>query len=193
MKQLKTAFLLIIIFSILFGIIYPLAMTGIANLLFPHRSQGSLIIINRRLFGSKLVGQQFSSPLYFHGRPSDCNYDAASSASSNLGPSNPELFRQVQERIIRVRIENEIADSTKVPADLVLASASGLDPEISPQSALLQVARIAKFRNLPIATVQQLIEKYTEQPYISVFGQPRVNVLTLNLALDSIFNQLERK
>jgi K+-transporting ATPase ATPase C chain len=189
MRQLKTAVLILIIFSFLLGVVYPLVMTGIAQLFFSHRANGSMIVSNGKIIGSELIGQQFLLPTYFHSRPSDCDYNAASSSSSNLGPSNPELFKQVRERINRARAENEIADSTKIPADLVLASASGLDPEISPQSALLQVARIAKSRNLSITTVQQLIEQNIQQPFIGVFGQPRVNVLTLNIALDSISGQ----
>ncbi len=186
MRQFRTAFLILVIFSILLGVVYPLVMTGIAQLFFSHRANGSLVSSNGRVVGSNLIGQQFSSPAYFSGRPSDCGYDAALSSSSNLGPSNPELFKQVRERINQVRAENEIVDTALVPADLVLASGSGLDPEISPQSALLQVSRIAKFRNLPIELVRQLVINKTQQPFIGVFGQPRVNVLTLNIAIDSI-------
>jgi K+-transporting ATPase ATPase C chain len=186
MRQFRTAFLILVIFSILLGVVYPLVMTGIAQLFFSHRANGSMITSNGRIIGSKLISQQFLLPGYFHSRPSDCNYDAANSSSSNLGPSNPELFKQVRERINRVRNENGITDTTAVPADLVLASGSGLDPEITPQSALLQVSRIAKFRNLPVAVIQQLVVRKTQNPWVGVFGQPRVNVLTLNLALDSI-------
>jgi K+-transporting ATPase ATPase C chain len=189
MKQLRTAFLILVVFSILFGVVYPLVMTGIAQLFFSHRANGSMITSNGRIIGSKLIGQQFLSPTYFHSRPSDCGYNAASSSSANFGPSNPELFKQVRERINQVRAENEIADTVLVPADLVLASGSGLDPEISPQSAFLQVSRIAKSRNLPIELVRQLVVNKTKQPFIGVFGQPRVNVLTLNIAIDSISGQ----
>ncbi len=189
LKQLRTAFLILVVFSILLGVVYPLVMTGIAQLFFSHRADGSMIVSNGRIIGSKLIGQQFLLPTYFHSRPSDCDYNAASSSSSNLGPSNPELFKQVREQINQVRTENEIADTVLVPADLVLASGSGLDPEISPQSAFLQVSRIAKSRNLPIELVRQLVINKTQQPFIGVFGQPRVNVLTLNLALDSISGQ----
>jgi potassium-transporting ATPase KdpC subunit len=190
MKQLKTACIVLGVFSLLLGIVYPLVITGIAQVLFPHRANGSLITFKSRVVGSELIGQSFSSPGYFHGRPSDCSYDAAHSSSSNLGPSNPELFKQVQERINQVRSENGLTDTTSVPADLVLASGSGLDPDISPQSARLQVTRIAKFRNLPEAVLQKLVEGKTQKPIVSLFGPPRVNVLTLNLALDSISSQI---
>jgi len=190
MRHFKIAFLTLVFFSLLLGLVYPLIMTGVVQLLFPYRANGSLLTINGRVIGSKLIGQSFSSPGYFHGRPSDCGYDAAHSSSSNLGPSNPELFKQVQERINQIRSENGLTDTTSVPADLVLASGSGLDPDISPQSASLQVTRIANFRNLPEAVVQKLVERKTQKPLVSVFGQPRVNVLTLNLALDSISSQI---
>ena len=190
MRHFKIAFLTLVFFSLLLGLIYPLIMTSIVQLLFPHRANGSQITLNSKVVGSKLIGQSFSSPGYFHGRPSDCGYDAAHSSSSNLGPSNPELFKQVQERINHVRTENGLPDTAQIPADLVLASGSGLDPEISPQSARLQVTRIAKFRNLPEAVLQKLIEQKTQKPIIRVLGQPRVNVLTLNLGLDSISSQI---
>lgn len=190
MRHFKIAFLTLVFFSLLLGLVYPLMMTGVVQLLFPYRANGSLLTINGRVIGSKLIGQSFSSPGYFHGRPSDCGYDAAHSSSANLGPSNPELFKQVQKRINRVRTENGLTDTTSVPADLVLASGSGLDPDISPQSARLQVTRIANFRNLSEAVVQKLVERKTQKPIVSIFGQPRVNVLTLNLALDSISGQI---
>lgn len=190
MRHFKTAFLILVVFSVFLGLVYPLIMTGIIQILFPHRANGSPIMLNGKVLGSKLIGQSFLSPDYFHGRPSDCGYDAAHSSGSNLGPSNPELFKQVQERINQVRTENGLPDTAQIPADLILASGSGLDPDISPQSAWLQINRIAKYRNLPEAVLQKLIEQKTQKPIIGVFGQPRVNVLTLNLGLDSISSQI---
>jgi K+-transporting ATPase ATPase C chain len=193
MKQLKIALLMLGVLSLLLGIVYPLVITGIAQLVFPFRANGSLIEKSevqsprsRVTIGSLLIGQSFSSPGYFHGRPSDCGYDAANSAASNLGPSNPKLFEQVQARIDTVRGEDGLADTASVPADLVLSSASGLDPEITPSSALLQIVRIANVRHLEVAMVRHLVEQHTEQPFLGVFGQERVNVLKLNLALDSM-------
>jgi len=189
MRQLKTAALVLGVLSLLLGIIYPLVMTGVFQVLFPRRANGSLV---RRppatdrsspIAGSALIGQAFSAPGYFYGRPSDCGYDAAGSGSANLGPSNPALFRQVQARIDSVRAENGLDKTAPVPADLVLSSASGLDPDISPQAALIQIVRIAHTRNLEPARVRRLVELNTRTPLL---GPSSVNVLKLNLALDSI-------
>jgi K+-transporting ATPase ATPase C chain len=186
MKQLRIAVLVLGVLSLLLGIVYPLVMTGVFLVLFPRRANGSLITAHDRIIGSELIGQSFSSPGYFHGRPSDCGYDAASSAASNLGPSNPKLFEQVRARIDTVRGENGLAAGTPVPADLVLSSASGLDPEITPSSALIQIVRIAAARHLEVAVVRHLVEQHTQRPVLRIFGQERINVLKLNLALDSI-------
>lgn len=207
MKQLKTACIVLGVMSLLLGIIYPLAVTGIAQLFFPFRANGSLIRENwdrpapgptqalrgpvpvfPRLsyVGSALIGQSFSSGRYFHGRPSDCDYDGANSSSSNLGPSNLALMMQVRARIDTVRIENGLPGDAPIPADLVLASSSGLDPEITPASALLQVGRVARERNLAPALVRSLVLRSVEPSFLGIFGRPRVNVLQLNLALDSI-------
>ena len=186
MKQLKIAALVLGVLSLLLGIIYPLVMTGVFQVLFPRQANGSLVMAHGQTIGSELLGQSFTSPGYFHGRPSDCGYDAANSSSSNLGPSNPALFDQVQARIDTVRAENGLAVTAPVPADLVLSSASGLDPEITPSSAMLQIARIARARHLDVAVVRQLVERQTREPFLGIFGQARVNVLKLNLALDSI-------
>jgi K+-transporting ATPase ATPase C chain len=186
MKQLRIAVLMLGVLSLLLGIVYPLVMTGVFQVLFPRRANGSLITLHDRIIGSELIGQSFTSPGYFHGRPSDCGYDAANSAASNLGPSNPKLFEQVQGRIDTARGEDGLADTTPVPADLVLSSASGLDPEITPSSALLQIVRIAAVRHLEVAVVRHLVEQHTQRPVLRIFGQERVNVLKLNLALDSI-------
>ncbi|HTW92343.1 MAG TPA: potassium-transporting ATPase subunit KdpC [bacterium] len=199
MRNLRTSLLMLGIFSLLLGIIYPLAVTGIAQVLFPFRANGSLVSaghdrnspgVSDRVpsgpVGSLLIGQQFSSPLYFHGRPSECGYDAAHSTGLNLGPSNPAFLAQTRARVESLKTEENLPPGATVPADLVLASASGLDPDISPQSALLQVARIARVRNLEPALVRSLVLRHTDRPFLGVFGEPRVNVLKLNLALDSI-------
>jgi K+-transporting ATPase ATPase C chain len=183
MRQLKTAALVLGVLSLLLGIVYPLVMTGVFQVLFPRRANGSLITVSDRISGSELIGQSFSSPGYFSGRPSDCGYDAANSSSSNLGPSNPALFSQVQARIDTVRRDNALADTARIPADLVLSSASGLDPDVSPGAALLQIVRIAHARNLQPARVRRLVELNTRTPLL---GPSFVNVLKLNLALDSI-------
>ena len=194
MRNLRTSLLMLGIFSLLLGIIYPLAITGIAQLLFPFRANGSLVhsfdnrhsTIDNSLVGSELIGQEFSSPLYFHGRPSECAYDATHSTGLNLGPSNPVLLARVRARIDSIRIENDLPEAVPIPADLVLASGSGLDPDISPASALLQIARIARVRNLEPALVRSLVLRSIDRPFLGMFGEPRVNVLKLNLALDSM-------
>ena len=189
MRQLKIAALVLGVLSLLLGIIYPLVMTGIFQVLFPRRANGSLIRVSDRIIGSELLGQSFTSPGYFSGRPSDCGYDAAGSASANLGPSNPALLQAVKGRIDSVRAENGLDKTAPVPAELVLASASGLDPDISPRAALLQIVRIASARNLEPARVRRLVELNTRTPGLGFFGPPLVNVLKLNLALDSISRQ----
>lgn len=186
MRILKTAILVLGVFSLLLGIVYPLVVTGIARLVFPHRAGGSLITRNGRVIGSELIGQAFTDSGYFHGRPSDCNYQADRSASANLGPSNPVLLARVQARVDSVRAAEALTGTDPIPADLVLASASGLDPDISPQSARLQVPRIARVRGLPAAELELLIARRTTKPCLGVFGEAAVNVLKLNLALDSI-------
>jgi len=186
MRNLRTSLLMLGIFSLLLGIIYPLAITGIADLLWPHRASGSLVMVDGKPVGSLLIGQQFTSPLYFHGRPSECGYDATHSTGLNLGPSNPQLLSRVRARIDSIRTENGLPETAPVPADLVLASGSGLDPDISPQSALLQIGRVARARNLNPALVRSLVLRTTERPFLGMFGEPRVNVLKLNLALDSM-------
>jgi K+-transporting ATPase ATPase C chain len=186
MRHIKTALLVLVFFSVLAGIVYPLVITGVARLLFPRRAGGSLITADGRVVGSELIGQGFVSVRYFRGRPSACGWDAANSAASNLGPANPKLIAMVRERIDSVRVMNGLPDTTHIPADLVLASGSGLDPDISPQSALLQAERVARARSLDPATVRDLVLRHTEHPFLGIFGPERVNVLILNLALDSI-------
>jgi K+-transporting ATPase ATPase C chain len=200
MRSLRTSLLMLGIFSLLLGVVYPLAITGIAGLVWPNQANGSLIEKSqvpspksKVYIGSLLVGQQFSSPLYFHGRPSECGYDATHSTGLNLGPSNPQLLARVRARIDSVRTEEGLPGDALVPADFVLASASGLDPDISPQSALLQIGRVARTRNLNPALVRSLVLRNTDHPFLGMFGEPRVNVLKLNLALDSVSGNSAQK
>jgi potassium-transporting ATPase KdpC subunit len=195
LRLIRPAIVVLVALTVITGLVYPLAMTGIAQLLFPHQAQGSLIERNGTVVGSELVGQVFQSDKYFHGRPSattapDPNdstktvpapYNAANSGGSNLGPSNKALIDRVQGDIDKLKQENP---SMPVPADLVTTSASGLDPHISPEAALFQVPRIAKARNLPEDRIRQLVSDHTEARFFGLLGEPRVNVLLLNLAVD---------
>lgn len=188
MRQLQRSLFVFIWLSVLCGLIYPLAVTGVAQIFFPDASNARLIKKGGVVIGSPLIGQSFSRPEYFSGRPSatDPAYDAAGSGGSNLAPSSAKLIAQAKTRVARVRKENGLSDNAPVPADLVLSSASGLDPHISPPSARLQAARVARKRNLPMADVEALIQKNTEQPLLGIWGKERVNVLRLNLTLDEM-------
>jgi K+-transporting ATPase ATPase C chain len=186
MKEIRTTFLVILVFSLLLGVVYPLLVTGIGRLLFPSRANGSLISTEGRVVGSELVGQSFVSARYFHGRPSASGYDAMSSGASNLGPTNPDFLLAVRNRVEAIRQENGIPAGVPVPADLVLASASGLDPEVSIESALLQVGRVAAARGLEPGIIRSLVEEMAVGPFLGAFGDRRVNVLRLNLALDEL-------
>ncbi len=186
LKEIKTAVLLFIAFSLLTGLIYPLLMTGIIQIAMPEQANGSLIVMDGKVVGSELIGQNFSSPGYFHGRPSAVGYSANGSGASNFGPTSAKLMDQVRQRIEQIRMENNLSPNASVPADLVLASASGLDPHISPVGAILQVPRIAKARGLPDSELEKLVDEHTEQPQFGFLGQDRVNVLRLNLALDNL-------
>lgn len=181
MKTLKTAGILFAFFSLILGVFYPLAMTGIAQVVFPHQANGSLLINDGKIVGSELIGQRFSQDVYFQGRPSAVNYDGAGSGASNYGPTEPKLEEQISQRLRAIRGINTLRQNQSVPADLVTASASGLDPHISLAAAMLQVPRIAKTRKLDESVIRALVVTHTEQ---SVFSAPYVNVLTLNLALD---------
>jgi potassium-transporting ATPase KdpC subunit len=197
LRQIRPALVVLVALTLITGLAYPLAMTGIAQLLFPRQAQGSLIERNGTVVGSELVGQVFESDKYFHGRPSattasDPNdatktvpapYNAANSGGSNLGPSNKALVDRVQGDMDKLKQENA---SAPVPADLVTTSASGLDPHISPEAALFQVPRIAKARNVPEDRLRQLVVDHTEGRLFGLLGEPRVNVLLLNLALDQL-------
>ena len=197
LRLIRPAIVVLVALTLITGLVYPLAMTGIAQVLFPRQAQGSLIERNGIVVGSELVGQVFESDKYFHGRPSattapDPNdstktvpapYSAANSGGSNLGPSNKALVDRVQGDIDKLKQENP---SASVPADLVTTSASGLDPHISPEAALFQVPRIAKARNLPEDRIRQLVADHTEGRFLELLGEPRVNVLLLNLTLDQL-------
>jgi len=188
-KQISKAAIILITFTIFLGIVYPLAVTGISMLLFPTQAGGSLIYKDGQAVGSSLIGQNFSDPKYFHGRPSAAGaegYDATSSSGSNLGPTNKKLIDSVAERVKTVRSDNDLRADALIPADLVTASGSGLDPHISPTSALLQAGRVARARNLPEKQVRNLIEDNIENRELGFLGEPRVNVLKLNFALDAL-------
>jgi K+-transporting ATPase ATPase C chain len=195
LKELRPAIVLVLALTIITGLIYPLVMTGIASVVFPYQSQGSVIEQDGKVVGSALIGQEFTSDKYFHGRPSatvapDPNdatktvpapYNAANSGGSNLGPTNKTLVERVQGDVDKLKQENP---SAAVPIDLVTTSGGGLDPHISPEAAYFQVPRVAKARNMPEDRVRQLVEEHVEGRTFGLLGEPRVNVLALNLALD---------
>ncbi len=182
-KNLLTAFLMTLATTILLGIVYPLVVTGLAQLLFRDKANGSLVARNGEVVGSRLIGQRFVSEQYFHSRPSAAGsgYDAANSAASNLGPTNQKLVDRVKTDTAAAQAENS---NTAVPIDLVTASASGLDPDISPAAAFFQVPRIARVRNLPENRIRALVEAHVENRIWGLLGEPHVNVLELNLTLD---------
>ena len=184
MQEIKRGLILFLLLTALTGLIYPLFITGVAQLIWTEKANGSLITKNGHVVGSKLIGQMFSNPKYFHGRPSSVNYKGSISGSVNLGPTSKKLLEQVQKQINKVREENMLSGDLPIPADLVLSSGSGLDPHISQEAALLQAPRIARVRNISLEKVQELIRKNTELPQLKIFGQAKINVLTLNLDLD---------
>jgi potassium-transporting ATPase KdpC subunit len=188
MLQFKRSLLAFVWLSVICGLIYPLTITVISQTLLPEQSNGSIIKNGNKIMGSQLIGQQFTSNKYFHGRPqvSDPPYDASNSGGSNLAPTSAKLIAQVQARVSQIRKENGLLSDAAVPADLALTSASGLDPHISPLSATLQVKRIAGERNMPQADIEKIIQQNIEQPLLGMWGKERVNVLQLNLALDGI-------
>jgi len=197
LREIRPAIVILLGLTLATGLASPLAMTGIAEIVFPARSQGSMIAHDGRVVGSALIGQNFTSDKYFHGRPSATTapdpadatktvaapYNAANSGGSNLGPSNKALIARVRADLASLRQENP---SAPIPPDLVTTSGSGLDPDISPEAALFQVPRIAKARNLPENRVRELVADLTEGRFLGLLGEPRINVLILNLALDRL-------
>lgn len=196
-RELRPAIVLMLAMTVITGLLYPLAMTGVAGALFPHQAQGSLIERDGKVIGSTLIGQPFADAKYFHGRrsattgpdPADSTktvpapYNAANSMGSNLGPTSKALVERVKEDVAKRKAENP---SVPVPIDLVTTSGSGLDPDISPEAALFQVPRVAKARNLSEDRLRQLVGEQVEGRLLGIFGEPRVNVLALNLALDRL-------
>jgi K+-transporting ATPase ATPase C chain len=199
MSQIRPAVLMIVVMTVITGIAYPLAMTGIAQLVFPQQANGSLIVENGTMIGSALIGQNFTSARYFHGRPSvtpgpdpqdpsktvPTPYNGGFSVGSNYGPTAKALVERVKGDVDKLRAENPGAP---IPSDLATASASGLDPDITPAGALFQVPRVAKARNLPEEKVRQLVADNTEGRFLGLIGEPHVNVLKLNMALDAASN-----
>ena len=186
MGEIKRGFIIFILFSIFTGLIYPFFITGIAQVFWREKANGSLIVKDEKIIGSKLIGQDFTSPEYFHGRPSAVSYKGSISGASNLGPTSKKLFETVEQEIKKVRTENNLPANTKIPADLVLSSASGLDPHISLESAYLQAPRVAQVRGISLDDVKKLVVKNIEKPQLKFLGQTTVNVLRLNLELDRI-------
>jgi len=197
LREIRPAIILVVALTIITGLIYPFAMTGIAGVIFPYRAQGSLLERDGKVVGSELIGQEFTSEKYFHGRPSatvapdpadstktvPAPYNAANSGGSNLGPTNKALIERVQGDVDKLKQENP---SVPVPIDLVTTSGGGLDPHISLAAALFQVPRVAKTRNLPEDRVRRLVNEHIEERTLGLLGEPRVNVLALNLALDRV-------
>ena len=183
--QIRPALTIFALLTVITGVIYPLFVTGMSQVLFSSQANGSLIMVDGKPAGSELIGQQFDDPKYFWGRPSAAGYNAVASSGSNLGPMNPSLEEVIQARIDALQAADP-NNSLPIPVDLVTASASGLDPHISVAAALYQVSRVAATRGLSEAEVEALVEKYTEGRQFGIFGEPRVNVLSLNLALDGI-------
>jgi len=197
LKEVRPAIVLVVILTLITGLVYPLVMTGIAGVIFPKQAQGSLVEIDGKVVGSELIGQQFTSDKYFHGRPSattapDPNdssktvsapYNAANSGGSNLGPTNRVLIDRVKADVDKRKQENP---TMPVPVDLVTTTGGGLDPHITPNAALFQVPRVAKARNMPEDAVRQLVNQHVEGRWLGLLGEPRVNVLALNMALDGV-------
>jgi potassium-transporting ATPase KdpC subunit len=184
-KELKTAIIIFGMMAIVLGLIYPLIITGISQVAFPYQANGEMIKHNGIIVGSELIGQNFEGPQYFQGRPSAINYNASTSGGSNYAPTNQKLIDRVNETINQIKTNNSLPANASIPSDMVLASGSGLDRYISVESAMIQVPRIAKSRNISESSINELIQKTQETPFPGI-GQPIVNVFKLNLALDGI-------
>jgi len=187
-RQLTPALLAVLVFTVICGVVYPLLSTAVGQIAFNHQVDGSLIERDGQVVGSELIGQVFTDPKYFHSRPSAAGdgYDGSASSGSNLGPTNPELLDEVRQRAVAYREQNGLAPDAMVPVDAVTASGSGLDPQISIANARIQARRIADSRGLTISTVLGLVDQYTEGRDLGVLGEPGVNVVRLNLALDDL-------
>ena len=189
LKQIKPAIIMLLVWTVITGMLYPLIVTGLSQLFFPKQANGSLMVdANAKIIGSELIGQAFSDPSYFWGRPSATSpypYNAAASSGSNLGPTNPVLVETVQTRIQSLKAADP-ENQQPIPVDLITASASGLDPHISPAAANYQLSRVAKARNMSRVKLRALVETHTEPRQWLILGEPRVNVLSLNLALDGV-------
>ena len=186
--QLKISLISVIVFTVLTGLIYPGVMTGLAQVLFPHQANGSLITVNGKVVGSELIGQPFDDPKYFWGRPSATSpqaYNGASSGGSNMGPTNPAFLDTVKGRVEALH-KADPENTQPIPQDLVTASGSGLDPHISPAAAYYQAPRVSKARKLELKAVEDLIDRHIEGRWLGFIGDPRVNVLELNLDLDAL-------
>lgn len=196
-KEIRPAIVVFVVLTLIVGLAYPLVVTGIAGVVFPVQSRGSLLVRDGKVIGSALIGQEFKDARYFHGRPSATTapdpadpaktvaapYNAASSMGSNLGPTSKALAERIRRDVETLKTENP---SASIPVDLVTASGSGLDPHVTPQAALLQVPRVAKARGLGEAEVRTLVESHVEGRFLGILGEPRVNVLAVNLALDRL-------
>jgi len=185
MQHIRPAVMMILVMTLITGLLYPLGFTALAGAIFPRQAAGSLVTVDGKVIGSELIGQQFASDKYFHGRPSVAGngYDAANSSGSNFSPTAKKLKDRIAADAAKLRAENP---SMPVPDDLVTASASGLDPDITPTGALFQVPRIAKARSLPESQIQALVQSHTQDRLFGLLGEPHVNVLKLNLALDAM-------